>query len=383
MTDKSILFEPFTIKGLTLKNRLTMAPLFLGYANPDGKVSPLILEHYQEMAASGLSLVVVENVAVDVSGLGSPFTLRLDDDVFLEGLAELAQTIHEEGALAFLQLNHAGRYAYTPERLAPSPFQTGGVTPKEMTAEDIDRICQAYVSAAGRVRQAGYDGVEIHGGTGYLPVQFLSARTNHRTDQYGGSLENRMRFPLRLVDSVIREVGPDYPVGYRFLADECLPGGLGPEETTVFAKKLVELDPAYLSVMAGTYDSFVLPEYRQKEKSEGYMVSYAADIKKACPGTPVITAGRIQSFATAREIIENGRADLVGLARVILADPLWPQKARGLVPGEVVACEPNCMLCMKRVMSGKPAYCSQWTKERRQEFLAKIGERPEQAGDES
>ena len=377
----SRLFEPFRIRGMTLKNRVTMAPLFLGYARPDGTVSDLLLEHYREMAASGVSLVVVENAAGDETGLGSPFTLRLDHDRYLEGLSRLAETIQGEGARAFLQINHAGRYAFMPERLAPSPVITGGVMPREMTQEDIDRVVRAYAAGAKRVKAAGFDGVEIHGGTGYLLVQFLSARTNLRHDSYGGPLENRMRFPLQVVDAVLEEVGNDYPVGYRFLADELLPEGLHVSETAALAVELEKRKLAYLSVMAGTYDSFRLPEYVEKERQEGYMVSFAAAMKETCPLMPIITAGRIQSPETAERILQEGQADLIGLARVLLADPLWPKKAQGLLEEPIVHCEPTCSLCEKRVMSGKPAYCSQWTKERREAFLERVGEKgAEQSG---
>jgi len=203
MIESSKLFEPFQIKGLNLKNRITMAPLYMGLAYGDGTVSPFMLNHYREMAASGVAMVVVENAAVDASGLGSPFILRVDDDCYLDGLTELARTIHDEGALAFLQINHAGRWAYTKEKLAPSPVAAGHVPPREMNPQEIKALVQAYAEAAWRVKSAGFDGVEIHGGTGYLLVQFLSSRTNHRTDEYGGSLGNRMRFPLDVVDAVL------------------------------------------------------------------------------------------------------------------------------------------------------------------------------------
>jgi len=371
----SKLFEPFQIQGMVLKNRITMAPLFVGYGHPDGTVSDLSLQHYREMAASGVALVVVENAAVDETGLGSPFTLRLDHDRYVHGLSKLAAIIQGEGARAFLQINHAGRYAFMPERLAPSPVITGGVMPREMTQEDIERVVRAYAGGAKRVKEAGFDGVELHGGTGYLLVQFLSPRTNQRHDAYGGSLENRMRFPLQVVDAVRSAVGEDYLVGYRFLADELLPEGLDVSETAPLAAELEKRKLAYLSVMAGTYDAFRLPEYVEKEKREGYMVSFAAAVKKSCPQIPIITAGRIQNPETAERILEEGQADLVGLARVLLADPLWPKKAQGLVEEPLVNCEPTCSLCMKRVMSGKPAYCSQWSKDRREAFLEGVGEK--------
>ena len=356
MNRQNLLHSPFSLKNLTLRNRITMAPLFLGYANPDGTVNSLILDHYREMAASGASLIVVENAAVDPKGMGSPFTLRVDEERFLLGLSGLAKTIHQQGALAFQQINHVGRYAFGTDKIAPSPFETYQVVPREMTSGDMEQVTRAFVTGALRVKEAGFDGVEIHGGTGYLLVQFLSPRTNRRTDAFGGSLENRMRFPLQVVEAVMAAVGPEFPVGYRFLADEWLPEGLHPEETTVYARELEKRGVAYLSVMAGTYDSFFLPEYLQAERKEGYMASFAGRIKEVVPKTPVIAAGRIQTPETAERILEEGKADLVGLARVLLADPLWPKKAEGLVQEPLVSCEPTCSLCQKRVFSGKPAF---------------------------
>jgi 2,4-dienoyl-CoA reductase (NADPH2) len=338
-----------------------------------------MLDHYKEMAASGVGLVVVESAAVDASGLGSPFSLRVDHDRYVAGLSYLAETIQTEGALAFLQINHAGRYAYMPERLAPSPFQTGEVIPQEMTGDDINQVIDAFSTGAGRVKSAGFDGVEIHGGTGYLIVQFLSSRTNLRSDNYGGTIENRMRFPLEVTDAVLSAVGKDYPVGYRFLADEELTDGLHPEETSLLAKELEKRGIGYLSVMAGTYDAFFLPEYLEKEKQEAYMADFAKTIKNAVPNTPVITAGRIQQPATANKILEQGTADLIGLARVLLADPLWPKKAQGIIDEPIVRCESACTLCMKRTMGGKPAFCSQWGKKRRESFLTRVGEPHDEA----
>ena len=377
MPEYPLLFQPFSINGLTLKNRITMAPLFLGYGEANGTVGPMVLDHYREMASSGVAMVVVENLAVHETGLGSPFVIRADHDRYLPGLAQLAKVIKEAGALAVVQINHAGRYAYTPEKLAPSEFTTGGPAPKAMSLTEVEEVTQAYADAAGRAKAAGFDGVEVHGGTGYLLVQFLSPRTNLRTDEFGGSLENRMRFPIQVLDEVRKTVGSAFPVGYRFLADELLPDGLKIDESVLIAKEFAKRDLAYLSVMAGTYDSFSLPEVKEAEKSEAYMVSFAAKIKEACPNTPVITAGRIQQPETAEGILRRGEADLIGLARVLLADPLWPQKAAGKLSQPLVKCEPNCSFCTKRVMMGRRAYCVKWTKERRQDFLTGIGEADE------
>lgn len=378
MITSSILFTPFQMKGLSLKNRITMTPFFTGYSNKDGTVSPLTLEHYKKIAASGVAMVVVENAAIDLSGSDSPFKLRVDHDQYIPGLTRLAESIHNEGAYAFLQINHAGRYAYGQDRLAPSSVKTGNVFPREMTIQEIERTVAAYAEGAERVKEAGFDGVEIHGATGYLIVQFLSSRTNHRRDTYGGSFENQMRFPLQVVDTVLATVGQDYPVGYRFLADEELPDGLHPEQTALLARELQKRRIAYLSVVGGTYDSFSLPENIEKQKQEGFMAHYADLIKKAVPETPIITAGRIQTTETAKRILEQGMADLIGLGRVLFADPLWPKKVMGIVADPIVKCEPSCSFCRsQRIVKGKPALCSQWDKMDRKAFLSMIGETEE------
>jgi 2,4-dienoyl-CoA reductase-like NADH-dependent reductase (Old Yellow Enzyme family) len=375
MAAESLIFTPFRIQGLTLKNRITMTPLYLGYANRDGTVSRLTLDHYAEMAGSGAALIVVEHTMVHPSGIATPNCLRIDDDRYISGLSELARVIKDRGAVTFLQINHCGRYALVAsEKWTPSPIKVGETITKEMTREQIDQAVKSYAAAAKRVKEAGFDGVEIHGGMAYLIVQFLSPRTNHRTDIYGGSLENRMRFALAVVDAVKETVGEDFPVGYRFSADEEVPDGLHPKETVVLAQELERRRIAYLSVVAGSYDAYSRSEYREKEKKEAHMVHYAGEIKRATPRTPIITAGRIKTPETAEKILRDGTADLIGLARVLLADPLWPKKAKGTVKETIVECDPNCSFCMKRTGSGKPAFCARWDKARRQAFLENVGE---------
>ena len=362
------LFSAIDVGGKTLENRITMAPLYLGYAAEGGWISPMLLEHYRLMAQSGAALITVENATVDhPAGSGSNRTIRLDTDDNLSGLKELAGEIQKQGALAGIQINHAGRFAGTAEPVAPSAVDTFGRTPRALTKDEIKNICDKFRDAARRAKSAGFDMVELHGGTGYLLSQFVSPRTNQRTDDYGGSLENRMKFPLEVLSAVKSEVG-DLPVGYRFLADEFLDDGLKPEESNELAKKLSEAGAAYLSVMGGTYESFTKPEIIQRSKTEGYMADLSEAVKKHV-SVPVIAAGRISSPQTAENIIAGGRADLVGLARVLWADPEWPQKARAGREDEIIHCDPACEdICMQLVMKGKPAYCTQWPPKKTRKF---------------
>ncbi len=383
------LFEPFVIPPVHLKNRITMAPLFTAYGHRDGTVSQLTLEHYKEVATGGVAMIVVANAVVDPSGTLSKHSLRADDDRFLPGLTRLAKTIKGQGSAAVLQINHGGRFArgktlYAPSSVPIRDIDIGGFyksalksldiqeqwailskaiqhpLPKEMSVADIERIITAYAKAAARARKAGFDMVEIHGGTGYLPVQFLSRRTNKRRDRYGGVLENRMRFPIELTQAIKDAVGSDFPVGYRFLADEWLPDGFSLDEAKVFAQRLSVLGVAYLSVTGGTYESFSIPEVAKKSHEPGYMVYLARQIKEVV-GLPVITAGRIVTPDLAEEILRERKADLIGLARPLFADPRWPQKTRTGQEDAIVHCE-DCGTCFQLIVADRPALCSQWDK---------------------
>jgi 2,4-dienoyl-CoA reductase (NADPH2) len=370
-TEFEHLFSAFAIGGLELKNRLTMAPLFLGYAGEAGVVTPALLEHYQLMARSGVALVVVENGSIDHPvASGSLRELRVDTDESRKGLARLGQVIHDEGALASLQLNHAGRYAKAaPQPVAPSPVEAFGRVPRVLTAGELGLIAEKFTEAALRVKASGFDMVELHGGTGYLLAEFISPRTNRRVDEYGGSLENRCRFPLEVIRAVKAAVG-DFPVGYRFLAEEWLPDGLGLAEACQAAKILGKAGLAYLSVMGGTYESFGLPHVIEASEKPGYMVDLAAAVK-AEVSIPVVAAGRIASGELAERILAEGAADLIGLARVLWADPHWPSKVREGREGEIIQCD--CMdACNKLVAQNRAALCARWPREKLQLWKEKV-----------
>ncbi len=382
------LFSGLFLPPVHLKNRIVMVPLFTAYANPDGTVSNLVLAHHEEMAASGAAMVVVANASVDESGRLSQYALRVDEDRFMVGLSRLAETIKSAGAVPVLQINHGGRFARTKQGYAPSalpvsdmeiagflitlfrttPIQDqwalasdvvrqGSNRPKEMDVQDIRDIISAYAHAAARARDAGFDMVEIHGGTAYLPMQFLSPRTNLRKDRYGGDLHGRMRFSLELVEEIKKAVGMDFPVGYRLMADEWMPKGFSMDESVQFAKELANRKIAYLSLTAGTYETLAIPEMARRYKEPCYLAEMAGRFK-AVVEVPVIVSGRILTPQLAEGILERGEADLIGLARPLFADPLWVKKAR---EGEnrVVPCK-DCGTCYRSAVLDRPALCPQW-----------------------
>lgn len=373
MTHKAFnhLFSPLEVGGLKLENRLTMAPLFLGYAGEAGIVTSALLEHYRLMAGSGVALVVVENGSIDHPvASGSIRELRVDTDECREGLARLARAIHDEGALASLQLNHAGRFAKAaPQPVAPSAVEAFGRVPRALTTGELSLVAEEFAEAAQRVKEAGFDMVELHGGTGYLLAEFVSPRTNQRTDEYGGPLENRCRFSLEVIRAVKAAVG-DFPVGYRFLADEWLPDGLTLAESCRAAEMLADTGLAYLSVMGGTYESFGLPRVIEASRKPGYMSDLAAAVKAAVK-IPVIAAGRISSGRLAERILAEGAADLIGLARVLWADPDWPSKVREGREDEIIHCD--CMdACNKMIAQNKAAICAQWPRAKARKWKEKV-----------
>jgi 2,4-dienoyl-CoA reductase (NADPH2) len=366
------LFSSIRVGGRQLANRLIMAPFYTGYATPEGRVSPYLIEHYRRMGSSGLAMVVVESVAVTAGDMGSLRTIRAHDDAHIEDLAQLARAVREGGAVACCQINHPGRFALLSGPVGPSPVEVSGMVPRELSVEEIAELVRAYAAAARRVRDAGFDMVEIHGGTGYLLASFVSPRTNRRADAYGGTLDARMRFPLEVLGAVREAVGPEFPVGYRFLADEWLPGGFGPPEDLPFAKALEQAGVAYLSVMGGTYESFFLPEVIERSAQDGYMADLAARIRPAV-SVPVVAAGRIARPALAEKILEEGRADLIGLARMILVDPDWVSKAREGRESEILECRTGCDVCVSQVMAGRGVVCAAWPPEKRSEAKQRLG----------
>jgi 2,4-dienoyl-CoA reductase-like NADH-dependent reductase (Old Yellow Enzyme family)/thioredoxin reductase len=327
------LFEPGMIGSMALKNRLVMAPMGTQFASDTGAVTPRMIAHYRRRAIGGVGLIIVEFTCVDYPrGKGHSSQLALHDDKLLAGHADLVQAIHESGARVSLQLHHAGSRTsrqrsenLRPVAVSPMPDLPPADQPEVLSQAQIEALIEQFARAAERARAAGYDSVEFHGSHGYLISQFLSPFENRRNDGYGGTLQNRLRFPLDVIRRTKELLGNDFPLTMRLSVREFVDGGQTVEDSQACARALEQAGLAALHVSAGgrTDPEWIVdPIYHP----EGCKVHLAAKIKEAVK-IPVIAVGVIRDPAYAESVIAEGAADFVALGRALLTDPDWPLKA--------------------------------------------------------
>ena len=320
------LLDPIKIGSLYLKNRIVMPPMATGLATTEGEVTEELIKHYVRRAKA-LGLLIVEHSYVERRGKLSPRQLGIFDDSLIPGLTRLTERVHALGTPIAIQINHAGRVTTSeicgaqPVAPSPVPHSDEHEIPRALSKKDIEALVEAFCSAARRAVESGFDTVEIHGAHGFLLNQFLSPLSNKRGDEYGGKLEDRMRFPLQIVARVKERIG-SFPLLYRLGADDMEPGGLSLDESKVFAQKLAEKGVHAIDVSGGMIGS--RPEALQG--TAGYFVPFAEEIKRVVD-VPVIGVGGIRTPESANEVIANDRADLVAVGRAMLADADWASKA--------------------------------------------------------
>jgi 2,4-dienoyl-CoA reductase-like NADH-dependent reductase (Old Yellow Enzyme family)/thioredoxin reductase len=325
------LFEPIAIGSLVVPNRIVMPAMDTGYAAEDNSVTDQLIAYHRRRAEGGIGLLFVEYSSVHPNGRSMPCQVGIYDDRFVPGLRQLVDVVHAQGAKIGMQIHHGGRQAAVDlcggELLSASPIPCPrfGVVPREMTVTDIEQIVEAFGQAARRVKEAGFDIVEVHGAHGYLVAQFLSPWSNRRTDAYGGSFEQRLRFPLEVVHSIREAVGPDFPISFRLSGDELVEGGLTLNDAKQIAPRLVEasVDLLHISVGLAAKLEYLLAS---TALDPGYNVYAAAAIKRLV-NVPVVAVGRINDPVLADQIVRDGHADLVAMGRASLADPEFARKA--------------------------------------------------------
>jgi 2,4-dienoyl-CoA reductase-like NADH-dependent reductase (Old Yellow Enzyme family) len=335
----SALFSPFSLRGMTLRNRVVVSPM-CQYSASDGRASPWHMIHLGSLALSGAGMLCIEATAVEADGRISPADLGLWDDATEAALQPVLAAIRAHSKIPVtMQLAHAGRKASTHvpwqsglqipvaqggwATSAPSalPQRPGEELPVPLDAAGLERVRRAFADAARRADRLGIDGLEVHAAHGYLLHQFLSPISNHRTDAYGGSLANRMRFPLEVFDAVRAAFPATKPVGIRVSATDWVESGWEIEQTIGFVRELLGRGVDWVDVSSGG-----ISPLQKVILGPGYQVPFADAVKRAT-GVNTMAVGLITTPAQAEDIVATGKAELVALARAMLYDPRWPWHA--------------------------------------------------------
>ena len=354
----SALFSPITMRGLTLPNRIVVSPM-CQYNSNDGSTNDWHLMHLGSLSLGAAGLVMTEMTDVNPVGRISPKCAGIWSDANETALKRVHDFCRTYGVAKLgVQLAHAGRKgptmtpaqggkpilegpdAWTPEAPSALPYDTGWPMPRAMTKDDIKRVLGEFAAAAKRIDRIGFDVIELHGAHGYLGHQFLSPLSNQRTDEYGGSSENRMRFMLEMFQSVRDAFNADKPIGVRLSATDWVEGGWTPEDTVVLVKKLQALGCDWIDCSSGGAS-----KSQKIPLGPGYQVPFSEQVKRET-GATTMTVGLITDPKHAEEILTSGKADMVALARGIVWDARWGwHAARALgtdtpVPGPYRRCQP-------------------------------------------
>ncbi len=356
---KDPLFEPIRINNLEVGNRIYMPAMHLGMAD-NFEVTDRIIHFYAERARGAAGMICVGYATVDELS-GNTQNIGGHKDEFIPGLRRLADAIKNNGARSAAQLNHAGRYNMSfflngQQPVAPSPIASRMTreTPRELTIDEIKELVDAFARAALRMKKAGFEAVEVLSGTGYLISQFLSPLTNHRNDEYGGSLENRMRFGLEIVRAIRKLVGDDFPLIVRMNGNDFMPGGQRSPELHEYAKALVENGVDALCINVGWHEARV-PQI-VSFVPRGVFAYLARGIKEKVD-VPVIASHRINDPGVARKLIADGMCDMVAMGRSLIADPYLPKKAKEGREDEIIHCIACAQGCFDHLFELKPVEC--------------------------
>lgn len=324
------IFSPMTIRHMTVKNRIVMMPMGTNFGEQNGEMSFLHINYYEQRAKGGTGLLIVENASVDSpQGSNGTTQLRIDSDNYIPRLYKLCENVHKHGACIAIQINHAGasamssRIGMQPVSASDVPSKEGGEIPRPLTKEEILNIVRKYAEAARRAQICGFDAVEIHAGHSYLISQFLSPIYNKRTDEFGGSAENRTRFARMILEAVRKQVGPHFPIFLRISADELMEGGNTLEDTLAYLECL-EKEVDVFDVSCGLNGS-IQYQIDANYLPDGWR-SYMARAVKEKFGKPCIAVGNIRHPQIAEEILAKGDADFIGMGRGLIAEPEWVNK---------------------------------------------------------
>ncbi len=359
MSAYPLLFSPLSLNGLELPNRVVLPAMHLNYT-PDGRVSDQLVSFYAERSRGGAGLIIVGGCVI--SPLAGGFNMiSIKEDADLEGLARLAREVHRGGARIGAQLYHAGAYAHRiligNQQAVSASTHTSRFTreeARELSREEIAQVQDQFAQAARRAREAGFDMVEILGSAGYLISQFLSPLINRRSDEYGGSLENRMRFGLEVIAKVRRAVGPEFCLGIRLAGNDFVPGSHTNQEAARFARACQEAGVDLINVTGGWHETKV-PQITAEVPPAGF--SYLARGIKQAVEVPVCASNLIHTPEAAEALLARGDGDLVCLGRPFIADPAFARKAAAGQARLIAPCVSCNQGCFDAIFDLKPIAC--------------------------
>lgn len=334
----NLLFTPHKIKKVELKNRVVLPPMVcFTFADANGFVSEKNINHYKAIAKGGAGLIIVEATCINKNGRLSPEQLGIWSDDYIEGLSKIVQACHKHGAKVFIQLHHAGlrvSKAINEDTITSSDYDDGKISAREMTKEEIQTIKEDFINGAVRAEKAGFDGIEFHGAHSYLFTQFFSEKVNKRTDEYGGSLENRLRFVKEVLEGVKQKVNEDFVVGIRMGSNE------NDLETSIeMAKRFEAMGMDYLHVSTGFDNTKINVEIPDSFPCN--WIVYGGTIIKEHVSIPVIGVNSIKTPEQAQYLIQNNLLDLVAIGRAHLADYDFTNHVEEGVPIiECLGCRP-------------------------------------------
>ena len=349
------LLQPLDLGFTTLRNRVLMGSMHLGLEEaPNGFAR--MAAFYRERAAGGVGLIVTGGISPNDAGRAYMGAAKLTTDEEVEEHKPVTQAVHEVGGKIAMQILHTGRYAFHPELVGPSPIKApiSPLPPHELTAAEVEQTIEDYAHCAAMAQKAGYDGVEIMGSEGYLINQFIAACTNHRTDEWGGSYENRMRFPVEIVKRVRERVGSDFIIIYRLSMLDLVEGGSTFDEIVQLGVAIEAAGATIINTGIGWHEARV-PTIATSVPRAAF--AWVTQQMKGKVKIPLVTTNRINTPEVAEKILADGQADMVSMARPLLADPDFVNKAAAGKADEINTCIGCNQACLDHIFSGKITSC--------------------------
>jgi len=355
MTKYTHIFEPLDLGFTTLKNRIIMGSMHTGLEEKKNGLEK-IAAYYAERAKGGVGLIVSGGIAPNVQGWTAPFSARMSTKKHAKHHKVITDAVHKEGGKICMQILHAGRYGYHPFAVAPSAIKSPitPFKPFKLKQSGIKRTIRDFVNSATLAKVAGYDGVEIMGSEGYLINQFISAKTNKRTDKYGGSYQNRMRLPIALVKQTREAVGSDFIIIYRLSMLDLVEKGSTWQEVVALGKEIEKAGATIINTGIGWHEARI-PTIATSVPRAAF--TWVTKKMKAQLSIPLVTSNRINMPETAEQVLAEGHADLISMARPFLADPEWVNKAEADKTDEINTCIGCNQACLDHVFEQKVASC--------------------------